>query len=47
MYNVLTVGGEILNLDGPLGFEAANILAGELEAENNIDVRVIRIGDES
>lgn len=39
-YNITTVGGEILNLDGPLERDEANRLAAEIEAENNIDIVV-------
>jgi hypothetical protein len=39
-YNVVNVGGEVLNLDGALEHADAIALANEIEAEHNIDVRV-------
>jgi len=39
-YNIYNAGGEILNLDGPLGHQAAVELASEIEQEHNIEVIV-------
>jgi len=39
-YNLFTAGGEMLNLNGPLPLEEALRLAGEIERENDIEVRV-------
>lgn len=41
--NVTTVGGEILNLDGPLSREDAIKLASEIETEHNIDVKIVEL----
>ena len=42
-YNVINVGGEVLNLDGALEIDAANKLANEIEAENDIEVKVVPV----
>jgi hypothetical protein len=43
-FNVTTVGGEVLNLDGPLSRADACQLAVDIETEHNIEVRLVEAG---
>ena len=40
-YNVINIGGEVLNLDGAMDHAAAIELANEIEAEHNIEVKIV------
>lgn len=44
MYNVTTIGGEILNLDGSFQTRtAANKFASEVQSDNDIDVKIVEV----
>jgi hypothetical protein len=42
-YNVINIGGEFLNLDGAMDHSEAIELANEIEAEHNIEVKVVEV----
>jgi hypothetical protein len=42
-YNIKNIGGEILNLDGPLDHESAKKMADEIEAEHDIEVVLVEV----
>lgn len=44
-YNVINIGGEVLNLDGAMDHADALALASEIEAEHDIDVKVVEVHD--
>ena len=40
-YNVINIGGEVLNLDGALDHADAIAMANQIETEHDIDVKVV------